>query len=213
MTRTFKHVISLGAGCQTRWHLQRFLIKKYGEDRSVSYFFDWLWRRAPHDAIHDWLVDDLALNATSWKLELAGENWEVMAEKYKYFFPHDFHFSAAQNKASCEKEMHEMMPDFTSKYQFLQNRTLGALRSNSPLAFLLGDEITKPQFLKLDALLRDKFEIKDYVLFNFPRARASKEAPYFHERLVTIPVEFLPWPGHAESWANAFRALDLDFEA
>jgi hypothetical protein len=210
MPNVFNHIISLGASCLPRHYLARFMIQKHGIDRSVSYFFDWLWRRGNLDSVTNWLADELTLEAINWQLCAVDEHLEVTAPKYGFFFPHEFFFTSRAFQ-SCEMEMKQQMPGFISKYRYLRKRTLDALASRSRVALLLEDNISREQFERLDDVLTRQYRIEDYTLFCFPNV-AIEATVFSHARMVSSPIVYLPWPGHEPSWSEAFWKIDLDLK-
>jgi hypothetical protein len=210
MGQKFDYIIPLGSSCQTRWHLQKFMKKKYGEDRSISYFFDWLWHKGSGQQIAAWLRDELTLDNVEWQIHLTGEKCEVMAGKYQFLFTHDFSFTS-NDQYQCELEMMEQMETFCSKYSYLRERTLAALRSQKRIAFLSSSHLSQEHFNEIDQVLRQVYGLLDYVLFHCP-FYDSNYYPIYHENIIAIPVLYQPWPGHDLSWDNVYRAIDFDVE-
>ena len=166
-SRDITTIISLGANCQTRYHLQLHSKRKYGKDLSVSYFFDWVWRQGPIDGTISWLEQRLDLTATTWGLQALGDAWEVKANEYGSLFPHDFAFTS-NNRETCEAEMQVQMRNFLAKYAFLRNRTFKAIRASNNLALLCNTAISKEHYERLEKLIVKRFGKNEFTIFSFP---------------------------------------------
>ena len=124
-----------------------------------------------------------------------------MSGKYNFCFPHDFKFTENDLKI-IEIQMLEQMDDFLSKLRYLRSRTIDALKGG--IAFLFQGDLSQDMF---EDLFKHKYNISNYVFFHFPE---KSHHVFYHERIVSIPVRSMPWPGHDDSWDNAYRAIDLD---
>lgn len=187
------------------------MIHKYGEDRSRSYFFDWLWRTGTIDSVSDWLADGLSLERIDWRLLPIEDRLEVCATQYGFVFPHEFTFST-NNYVACENEMKQKMSTFLSKYSYLRRKTLSALESGSPVAFLLQESITVEQFARLNEVLTSKYRMSQYRLFLFSDISDTRDQVR-HERITSQPIVYQQWPGHESSWREALLKIDIELSS
>lgn len=139
-----------------------------------------------------------------------GDKWEVKANEYGLLFPHDFVFTS-KNRETCEAEIQEQMGEFLAKYEFLSSRTIKAISDSSKLALLCNSAVSKEQYERLEALIINQFGKNEFTIFSFPDHKIAANQIFFGSRLITIGVSAIPWPGHIESWSNAFQAIDLSF--
>lgn len=228
-TNVFDIAISLGATCQSRYHISRTLWEQYYKGKQTEKFKVQMNRRSNYDYgtyFFDWIISP------------PESVTKVLREKFSRFLNYeDLRFELMENGIKAVKDLHTGLMyihcfegcingdiDYKSlkqqiftvkkKYTYLRQKTLSLFAQKIKILFVRFGTITIKEIEELIDIFDNKYKIENYNILYMPwknRNSFPDDDTYFleKEKIIYKPINWKPYPGCANSWDRAFENIIL----
>lgn len=210
-------LLPIGASCQTRYQIERFL-KDFGV-KQPSCFFDWLGLGGIQ-GVKKMIESEFSLTPNDFVIKsmYSKNNFTPIHEPTGFRFQHDFGMTPAIKKSEekAYQTMQENMQETLNKYRYLANRTHKILSSGKTIGLVYHGRTKLEYICDLLGLLKNNYQ-SEFYLINVMNIDAEQQLS--HDKVLSLVVDNskvkgIPseWQGDNNSWNEVLSSLKIKTE-